>query len=121
MSLTIRPLFVVGLLPDAPGPGNTDHTVTRPFTIIDGTVEATATQAGGTQQILRQALGAGGFNATTDAVACAVDTALTGVGNITALQRTFNATDVLRLALAGAITDGRFSAYATMNPIPGGA
>ena len=118
MSLAIAPLFLLSITPTAAGAGNTDHTVTRPFTLVDGTVEATATQAGGTAQISRQLAAGGGFVAVTDAVVCTTDDALVGVGSLATATKTFAAGDTLRLILAGAATNCIFNANLSTLMLP---
>ncbi len=119
MPISIRPLFTLEITPDTAGAGSSDTVVTRPFSIVDGTVECRAAQASGTAQLLRQALGTGGFVAITDLVICAVDDVLTGVGTLANAETTTAITDVIRLTLVGSATDCLFHAYAFMRTIPG--
>lgn len=107
MALSIRSVLLLDMTPGAAGPGNTDHTITRPFTVCDAWVIGTAVQAGGTIQASRQALGAGAFNTVTDAIACAAVDAKSAAAVITQAQVNFAVSDVLRCVVAGVATNGR--------------
>ena len=120
MSLTIRPLFVVEVAPSAAGAATTNHTITRPFTIVDGTVQSTATDAGATMQILRQPAAGGGYVATTDAAACTPVTTLTGFATLNPATGTFAVGDSLQVAMAGGAAEiGIGHLYAFMTALDG--
>jgi len=86
------------------GAANNDYTLTRGATLLQAWSIARATQVGGTLQIFRQALGAGGFTAVTDAMNAAADQLAQGCGTIDDAQYTFAATDVIRFTTVGAAT-----------------
>ena len=119
MALTIRSPLLLQITPGGAGAGNTDHVISRPLVIYEVNVLPSAVQAGGTAQILRQPQGGGGYNATTDAIACAAVGAIGRVTTLTAAQATFVIGDSLRLTLAGAATNGTVHAQAWPTAIPG--
>lgn len=88
----------------AAGNGDSDVTMTRNLEVADISVLCTATDSGGnaTLTLARQALGAGGFNALSSAMACTTVNALARTTVITVAQQTLANTDVLRATIASA-------------------
>lgn len=121
MALTVLANLLVRVTPGGAGAGNTDHTITRPFGVQSASVVATAVQAGGTAQVLRQVQGAGAFVALTDAMPCAVVDAFTAAVTIAQAQANFDINDVLRLTLAGVATNGVVNLQSWPRPITGGS
>ena len=83
-----------------PGAGATvtaDVTCARGFDLIDAHALATATVAGSTATLARQALGAGAFVTCSTAIAMATDGTVTRqVAGMVTAQRVFVSTDVFR-------------------------
>lgn len=100
---------------------NVDYAATRPFVVSDVHNVATANAGvSGTSQILRQALGAGGFNAVSAALAMSASGTLTRAASITAAQMVVAATDVLRCAFVdgGGAGGANGRAFAELLPTP---
>lgn len=108
MALSVRAVLALEITPTAVGNGNSDFAVARPFRIYDCGVLCTITDGGGaaTAQLLRQALGAGAFNAITNAMACTTASTVARTTTVTVAERDLVATDVLRLALTGGTGNG---------------
>lgn len=94
-----KAVLLLQITPAAAGSGNSDVVMTRPFVAYDCHNIATVTDGGSTMQVSRQALGSGGFNTVTNAMACAAADALTRTTTMTQAQCTLSTTDVVRVIL----------------------
>lgn len=121
MPANFRGSLLLDATPGGAGAGNTDFLVSRPFGISDVEVVASAVQAGGTMQFLRQVQGAGAFTAVSNAIACDTVGAVTRLGTLDQAQNLFDIGDVLRMTLAGVATNGRAFLSTWARPIPGNA
>jgi len=120
MPISYRPLNALDMTLSAPGT-QTDFVVSRALTVEDITIAATATQAGGTIQLQRQALGAGAFNNVSNAIVCDTAGVVTRAGTLANAEVAFASTDVARLAVAGAGTAGRIRGLCFYDAISGGS
>lgn len=102
-TLATRAPLLLDITLAAAGNGDSDVTMTRPFGIVDASVLCTASQTGGAAvvQLFRQALGAGGFTAITNTIACATAGLLGRTTTLAVAERVLAATDVLRATMSG--------------------
>lgn len=102
-SYSIKAVLLLDITLAAAGNGDSDVTMTRPYSIYDAKVLCTASQSGGTAvlQVSRQALGSGSFNTITNTMACATAGALARTTTVTVAERTLASTDVLRCTISG--------------------
>jgi hypothetical protein len=120
---TARAVLIFDFAPAAAvGAGLTvtaDVTLARGFDLIDAHVLAIATVAGSTATLSHQALGTGGFTTCSTALAMATDgTVIRQVaGGMTAAQRVFVSTDVMRCSFVdGGAGGANGHCYATVLP-----
>jgi hypothetical protein len=123
MPSVLKPVLLLDASPTAAltaSPTTVDFTATCPMNLVDCHAIATATQAAGTAQFQRQALGAGAFNAMTTA-ALAMDTvsALIRTTTIVAAERVIAATDVVRANFVTVGANGHVYGHMEMVGITG--
>jgi hypothetical protein len=96
-----------------------DYTVTRPFHVAEVVVQPRASPGGAVTTVLeRQALGAGAFNAVTNAMVTDTLDVVARPTSIIVAQSAFDPTDVLRLNVgAGVLVNSRL--FALPRPIAG--
>lgn len=116
MPVAIRPIIVLDYtMPSAANHG-ADYVATRPLVVIDHHNQCTVAGANGTSQLLRQALGSGGFNPITAALAMETANALVRTANLITAQNIAQATDVLRLSFVSGAGTGVGRAWVKFTP-----
>lgn len=121
MPVAVRPILALDYTMTAVGTTETvPYVVARPLVVIDCHNQCSATGAGSTSQLFRQALGSGGFNAVTAALVMATADALVRAVDLIAAQNIASVTDVLRTTFTSANGGtGRMWVHVTPTAIAG--